>query len=131
MKIFFILITFFTSFVFANTGDIACQFQYDSPGNPEKFTRNFSLNSEESFLIGQMTVRIATSTPKDKSLTNKFTVMNFGIWDDSGSVNVNQAEFYSNNVLVNSSNTVHFELKVRNPAVPAEKEAYYANCIRK
>lgn len=131
MKIFFILITFFPSFVFANTGDIVCQFQYDSPGNPEKFTRIFSLNSEESFLLGQMTVRVSTSTPKDKSLANKFTLMNFGIWDDSGSMNVNQAEFYSNNVLVNSSNKVHFELKVRNPAVPAEKEAYYANCFRK
>lgn len=110
--------------------DIICSFSYDSQGNPESFTRIFPAGSEDSFLIGQMTVHVKTELPKDKSLLKKFTILNFEIWDDTGSELSNQPEFKSHNVLVSRSQPVNYQIKVRNLAVPDYPETYRADCHR-
>lgn len=130
MKVLLLSLVLFGSSVFAKQGDITCHFKYDSKGNPEEFPRTFSPGAKEDLLIGMMTLRVSTALPTDGNLAKKFTLLNFGIWDDAGAANINQAEFYAKDILVGSDKDVEFELKVSNPAVPPDKEVYTAKCRR-
>lgn len=109
-----------------SSSDILCQFTYDSKGNPESFPRAFPINLDESLLIGQMTVQIQTKSPADEALAKQFTLLNFSIWDDSGSELSNQPYFQAKDILISASHPVIFQVKVRNLAVPDYPEVYQA-----
>ncbi len=114
-----------------SSSDILCQFTYDSKGNPESFPRAFPINLDESLLIGQMTVQIQTKSPADEALAKQFTLLNFSIWDDSGSELSNQPYFQAKDILISASHPVIFQVKVRNLAVPDYPEVYQARCSRR
>lgn len=114
-----------------SSSDILCQFSYDSKGNPESFPRTFPINIDESFLIGQMTVQVQTKLPADEALADQWTILNFSIWDDSGSELSNQPYFQAKDILISASHPVTFQIKVRNLAVPDYPEIYQARCSRR